>query len=110
MLYINEYREYLIKNWKTMTDEEIEHVLSRVSTRHEFNCYKLDLDFIKKFKDYLSLDSYILYQNLPENEMLEIISEIDDLDIDFLVKELLFKEDIPQQLIDTLVMLSELKK
>ena len=105
----SDYIMLLIKNWRTLSDRESEVIMGKVGW-YGLNYYKLDVEFIEKFKNELRIHSLIVSHIYSEDELLAIVKiyKEDTRLIDAIVDTLWY--NYSSKFINKLKMIREMKK
>lgn len=74
MLNLKDEDEFLLNNWKTLNEKELNIWTTKVNFMNLTFFYRLDMDFIKKFSEKLDLRYYVLNHILGEDTIFEIMN------------------------------------
>lgn len=107
--YPNEDNEFLIKNWKSLSEEEIEFLITKVNFDIIESYYQLDSDFIKRFKDHINVSAYIIL-NASEDQILELLPEVKNIEQTVESIKSLQNEKLSEDFLQSLALLCELNK
>lgn len=71
---MNEWTEFLIKNYDSLSARELEVLLQKCPTSDLVKNYKIPIDLIKKLTFKIDLDDLLCYQHLTIDEIINIFS------------------------------------